>query len=234
MTKRLVIIPARGGSSRIKNKNIKNFFGKPIIFYSIKNALKSKLFKKIHVSTDSKKIIRSLKKINFNVDFMRPKKLASSTTPIYDVINYVTKKYEYQNLQYDEIWCLYPCSPLIVPSDLNKAAKIFKKINNKILISITEYPVPIEWSFKKDKKNNLTFLNKKALVKKSQNLEKKYYDTGNFLIFPRKLVMKNNFFNCKFYGYELTKDKSVDIDDPVDWKISEALYFSLKKNKKIV
>ena len=63
--KRLLIIPARGGSKRIKNKNIKKFKKRPIIFYTINNALKSKLFNKIHVSTDSnlvKKIVGKKKK----------------------------------------------------------------------------------------------------------------------------------------------------------------------------
>ena len=55
MIKRLAIIPARGGSKRIKNKNLKNFFGKPLIYYSILAAKKSKIFSEIHVSTDSKK-----------------------------------------------------------------------------------------------------------------------------------------------------------------------------------
>ena len=63
--KRLAIIPARGGSKRIKNKNLVNFNGKPIISYTIENAKKSKLFDKIHVSTDSEKILNYLKKKNY-------------------------------------------------------------------------------------------------------------------------------------------------------------------------
>ena len=62
-TRRLAIIPARGGSKRIKKKNIKQFLGKPIISYSIETALKSNLFSKIHVSTDSLEIKKYLKKI---------------------------------------------------------------------------------------------------------------------------------------------------------------------------
>ena len=62
LLKRLLIIPARGGSKRIKNKNIKKFKSKPIIYYTIENAIKSKLFNKIHVSTDSKKIEKIVKK----------------------------------------------------------------------------------------------------------------------------------------------------------------------------
>ena len=61
--KRLLIIPARSGSKRIKDKNIKNFYGKPIIYYSINAAIKSKLFHTIHVSTDSLKIKKNIRKI---------------------------------------------------------------------------------------------------------------------------------------------------------------------------
>ena len=57
MIRRLAIIPARKGSKRIKNKNIKLFFNKPILFYSIEKAIESKIFSSIHISTDSKKIL---------------------------------------------------------------------------------------------------------------------------------------------------------------------------------
>ena len=70
--KRLAIIPARSGSKRIKNKNIKKFIGKPIIFYSINSAIKSRLFEKIHVSTDDKKIQNKIESLGLNVDFLRP------------------------------------------------------------------------------------------------------------------------------------------------------------------
>ncbi len=93
MTSRLLIIPARGGSKRIKNKNIKLFFRKPIIYYPIRNAIKSKLFKHIHVSTDSLKIKKISHKAGAKVDFLRPKKLAKNNTPIIDVVNYVYNEF---------------------------------------------------------------------------------------------------------------------------------------------
>ena len=67
--KRLLIIPARSGSKRIKNKNIKFFFNKPMIHYSIQTALKSKLFDEIHVSTDSTKVLSFTSKFNLNNKF---------------------------------------------------------------------------------------------------------------------------------------------------------------------
>ena len=75
MTKRLLIIPARGGSKRIRNKNIKKFYKKPIIQYPLNSAKKSKLFNTIHVSTESKTIFTLVKKIGFKPDFLREKKL---------------------------------------------------------------------------------------------------------------------------------------------------------------
>ena len=73
---RLAIIPARGGSKRIKNKNLIDFNGKPIIKYTIDNANRSKLFDKIHISTDSNKILDYLKKYKINTEFKRLKKYA--------------------------------------------------------------------------------------------------------------------------------------------------------------
>ena len=66
---RLLIIPARSGSKRIKNKNIINFAGKPIIFYSIEAALKSKLFNKIHISSDSSSILKLCEKKKYLQNF---------------------------------------------------------------------------------------------------------------------------------------------------------------------
>ena len=76
MIKRLAIIPARGGSKRIPEKNIYNFYGKPIISYSLETASKSKLFDTIHVSSDSKKILNTVANLGYKTDFKRPKSLS--------------------------------------------------------------------------------------------------------------------------------------------------------------
>ena len=75
MKKPICIIAARNGSKRIKNKNIINFFGKPLISYSIQTALKSKLFEKVVVSTDSLKIAKIAEKYGAEAPFLRKKKI---------------------------------------------------------------------------------------------------------------------------------------------------------------
>ena len=123
--KRLAIIPARGGSKRILNKNIKNFCGKPIISYIIETASNTNLFSKIHISTEDKEIFNLVSSMGLVPDFERPKNLADDHTPLMPVIKYVVEKYKKINQTYEEVWLLFPCSPLITESDLN-GAELFR------------------------------------------------------------------------------------------------------------
>ena len=128
----LAIIPARGGSKRIKNKNIKNFFKKPIISYPINEAIKSKIFDKIIVSTDSDKIRKISQKFGANVFFKRPKKLSgdkvSDKLVIKHAIEWVTK--HIGKVRY--VCVIYPTAALIKKKDLKKSLIPLKK-NNGVL-----------------------------------------------------------------------------------------------------
>ena len=188
-----MIIPARGGSKRIKNKNIKKFKGKPIIYYALEAILKSKLFDIIHISTDSLRIKKVVEK-KIKVDFLRPKNLANNTTPIYKVILYVINYYKKKNFSFDEIWCMMPCAQNIKPKDLVKASIFFKSKKKKLpVFTVSKYKVPIEWANKLGRDNVLRALNKNKQMNRSQDLVEKYYDAGQFYIFPSNKIFKINF-----------------------------------------
>ena len=116
--KRLLIIPARSGSKRIKNKNIKNFVGKPMIYYPINTAIKSKLFTKIHVSTNSKKISKLAESFGVMNDFYRPKNLSNDKASLFPVYKFVVNNYLLLGQKFDEVWCILPCSPFLDKNDL--------------------------------------------------------------------------------------------------------------------
>ena len=84
----ICIIPARANSKRIKNKNIKNFCGKPIIYWSIQAAKKSKCFSKIIISSDSKKILNISEKFGAIKNNLRPRKISTDKSSMDDVIKY--------------------------------------------------------------------------------------------------------------------------------------------------
>ena len=225
--KRLLIIPARGGSKRIKNKNIKKFKKKPIIYYTINNAIKSKLFNKIHVSTESNLIKKIVEKKKINIDFMRTKKLSKDKTPLFEVYKYVVTEYKKIGFVFDEIWSIMPCAPNLNAKDLKRISIFYKKLKiKKPLLSISKYKVPIEWAYTINKKGELTSLSRKSQLLRSQDIEDKYYDAGQFYIYPGKKLIKLNFIkkNYNYIGYKLPFRKSIDIDDIEDWKIAEKLH----------
>ena len=225
--KRLAIIPARSGSKRIKNKNIKKFFSKPIILYSVNIAIRSKIFDKIHVSTDSNKISNLIEKNGLKVDFLRSKSKSKDKVPLIEVLKYVIEKYDKKKEYYDEIWLIYPCAPLTKKEDLLRANKKFSSTKKTYpLMSFREYDAPIEWSFKK-KGNIFVANNVKKLKTDSKKITKNYYESASFVVYKKNHIFKKNIIS-KYYNYIMPKNRSIDIDDNDDWKLAEALYL---KNK---
>lgn len=233
MIKRVAIIPARSGSKRIKNKNIKNFYGKPIIFYAIDALKKSKLFSKIYVSTDSNKIRNLVNKKNLNIKELRPKKFALDSSPTMQVLKYELKKMLKNKENYDEVWLVSACNPFLQIKDLKKSAKIFSKNKKSLsLITVAEYPAPIEWAFE-IKKNKLNPIQQNMFKVRSNKLTQKYYDCDSFAIFKTKEIYNSSKFgtNTKFIPYIIEREMAVDIDNLSDWKYAEKLYRLINKNE---
>jgi N-acylneuraminate cytidylyltransferase len=216
--KRILIVPARSGSQRLKNKNSKIFFSKPIITYSIESALKSKLFDDIIISSNDT-IIRNIsikykKKIIFD---QRPNELSKNNTPLLDVINYIFENYNCKKI-YNEIWILMPCAPLIDEKDLIEAAGKLK--NKKAITTVTENSIPIEWSYK-IKGGFLKPIFPGKMKKNSNSFGKSYQEVGVFAGWKTEYFKKN--FRTKKFNFTphiLNYFKSIDIDSQRDWDIA--------------
>ena len=227
MTKKLLIIPARIGSKRIKNKNIKKFRGKPIIEYSIETALNSKLFNEIHISTDSLFIKKITQKYSVNVDFLRPKKLSGDKIGLMNVFKFVVNKYKIQSKKFDEVWYLMPCAPLINSNDLVSASNYFKLKKASAMLAVSEYSSPIQRAFKLDKNKKLIPINKNKLKYRTQDLSKSYHDSGTFGVFKSNVFYNN--YKVSFLSYVISRNKGIDIDNMDDWKLAEKMFqFNLK------
>ncbi len=241
--KPVCIIPARKGSKRIKNKNIKLFLGKPLISYTIKIAKKSKLFSRIIVSTDSKKIARIAKNNGADVPFIRNKKISNDYATSIEVLLDCIHKIKSKNIKYH--FLLYPGAVLINKNDLVKAYQIIKKKKAQRLAVMTNYNVSPEGACKIIKNNFINFnwpkhntinsKRKKRLVKSSKII----HDTGSFYIYETKALLtaeKKKVANSYYFiskkkttYYLLHRLKSVDINTMEDFKFAEFLYkFNLK------
>ena len=188
MKKNICLIPARGGSKRIKDKNLKKIKNLPFIAHAIIKAKKSGIFDKVIVSTDSKKIMNISKKYGAICSTLRPKRLSNNFATIYEVI-----KFEFldKNLKnYDYIFCIYPCSgPQIKIKQFSKALKIIKNQKADHLLTTMEYDYPPQKALIKNNKSYMILKNKKYYKSRTQDLPKQYKDTGSLYIYTKKLLL---------------------------------------------
>ena len=160
----IAIIPARGGSKRIKNKNIKKFNKKPIIELTLEILKKSKIFNLIILSSDSPRICKLGKKIGFDLVLLRNKNLAKDATDTKSVIKQVIIDIS-KNIKVKNVCCVYPCNPFLQINDLKNCLKILKKNNSKFIFPVTNYSHPIDRAFKLNKSGEVKFLKKKMPTK---------------------------------------------------------------------
>lgn len=227
MTRRIAIIPARGGSKRIANKNIRDFCGKPMIAHILQVARESGLFDEIHVSTDSAEIRKTVENLGFHIEFMRPVELADDHTPIMPVLKYVTETYMSLGRQFDQVWLLMASAPLVQSSDLRQAAQLFDQAGGASpVLSVSEYPVPIEWAFNRAADGKMAPVQPGMFAVRSQDLGKKYFDAGVFVVFPVQAVLKSEGAgsDAGFIGHVIPKGSAIDIDDEADWALAEVLF----------
>lgn len=225
---KVAIIPARGGSKRIPKKNIKEFFGKPIIAYSIDCAIKSNIFDKIIVSTDCDIIADIAKKYGAEVPFKRPKELSDDFTGTDKVVEHTVRWLEESNESIELVCCIYATAPLITPIDLKKGFELIKTNKWDCVFAATTFSYPIFRSFKRLKGGGLKMIFPEHFVSRSQDLEEAYHDAGQFY------WAKSDYFKSKSNGFDENKEivklpsyRVQDIDTEEDWKRAEILYQSM-------
>jgi len=230
-TKKIAIIPARGGSKRIKNKNIANFCGRPMISYCLEAARESNIFDEIHVSTDSVEIVAIVEKLGFKVHFLRDQNLADDHTPIRPVLQWVLKEFQNQGTWYDDCCLLMPTAPMIEASDLVEGWKVYEANGReKFCLAVAPYECPIEWAMSRDDQGMLTPEYPGMFKVRSQDLGQKYFDTGTFIIYNSEILCSPYppEGDTNFVGHVISREKAVDIDTPEDWKLAEALFEAKK------
>lgn len=221
----IAIIPARGGSKRIPDKNIRLFCGKPIISYSIDAANKSKIFDRIIVSTDSERIAATAKEYGAEVPFMRPTELADDYADTDVVIQHALKWF----LENGEIikysCCIYATAPFIRSHYICEGFELMKKENATTAFSVTSYSSSIFRSLKINREGRLEMFWPENLNMRSQDLPEAYHDAGQFYWADvEKYLRIGRMFNSNSIPIILPRWLVQDIDTPEDWHRAELMY----------
>ena len=219
----LSLVVARKGSKGLKNKNIKNFLGKPLVSWSILASKKSRYVDYTLVSTDSNRIIKIAKSQGVNAPFKRPQKLAGDSALIKDVIFHAVrwlKKNE--RLKFNFLLLLQASSPLRTHKHIDKSIKYYfsnSKDKKETMISVTAVPKRTGWLLQAKNKYAYPMMKTKKRILKRQNLGN-YFLPNGAIYFCNLKEFSGSFHVKKTLYFEMSKEVSEDIDDINDFKRS--------------
>ena len=222
---RLALIPARGGSKRIPSKNIRLFYGKPILAYSIKAAMDSGCFDKIIVSTDDKETADIAREFGADVPFMRPVKISHDHATTADVIKHVIEWYQDTGIDIELICNIYATAPFIEPADIRKGLELMQTDPTaSYAITVTSFPFPIQRAMA-IRNGVVEMFQPEHLLSRSQDLEEAYMDAGQFSWGrPQAYLDDIPAFSAAARPIIIPRKRVQDIDTMEDWEYAEALY----------
>lgn len=231
---KLAVIPARGGSKRIRHKNIRPFAGKPIIAYSIQAALKCDLFDKVIVSTDDDKIANIARQFGAETPFLRPANLADDYTGTNTVVKHSISWYIERGIKVQYACCIYATAPFLHARYLKEGFKKLKNSDKAFVFSVTTFPFPIQRAIKIKAEGTVEAFFPENAEKRSQDLDEAYHDAGQFYWGKAESFLQDiEMFSVSSLPIVLPRYLVQDIDTLEDWRRAELMYQAyLKKNDK--
>ncbi len=225
----VAIIPARGGSKGMHGKNLLIVSGKPLIAWTIENALNSSKIDSVWVTSDSDEILTVAKSYGANI-ILRPASIsgdkATSEEAWIHAINEIQKRREV-----DLVVCMQPTSPIRGKNDLDEAIEMFISGDFDSMLSVTKIEDHFEWCSTSDGAKSINYDFKDR--KRRQDIQVKYLENGSFyLISPELLIANNNRLAGKIGFYEQDKYKMYQIDNAEDVKLCEAILNGYGYNEK--
>ncbi len=228
----LGIIPARGGSKSITHKNIVLVAGKPLIYYTIHEAQKSKLLDAIIVSTDDPKIAAVAKKYGADVPFLRPAKISGDKSKDIEFMRHALSWLKKNRGWEPEILVnLRPTSPLRTAEDIDKVIKLAIK-NKCSIVKTVSLPSPHNpfkmWLFNGNQTTMQPLLPTKHYKTLGTDISRQilplaYWQNGLVDAIRVKNIKAGKIFAGPVGGVITDHERSIDLDEPKDIKILEAL-----------
>jgi N-acylneuraminate cytidylyltransferase/CMP-N,N'-diacetyllegionaminic acid synthase len=224
----IAIIPARGGSKGLPDKNIKPFCGKPMIAYTIEAALAAKGIENVFVSTDSEEIAQISKEYGAEVPFLRPDKLAQDNSKVVDAFLYTIEKLNEEfGYNINEFIKLQPTSPLRKTLHIEEAINLFYENKPDSLISYVEMSHPPVWACKITDGKVSKYFEKESEPKNRQEITKAYMPNGSIYILKYSILKTTRqYITENTIPYIMGAEVSIDIDTDFDFQVASYLFKS--------
>jgi N-acylneuraminate cytidylyltransferase len=229
----LAIIPARGGSKRIPDKNIRPFCGRPIMAHSIEAARATGLFERIMVSTDSEKIAAVALAHGAELPFLREARLSDDKAGIDAVIADVLQRYRAMGQEFAYACCLFATAALVQPADIRRGLEAMREADARMSLSVTTFPYCIFRGLKLDEAGRAVLIWPENLARHSQEFPEAFHDAGQFFwVDTQRFENDGQRFLSDTVPVHLPRDRVQDIDTLEDWSRAEAIYQRLQGDAK--
>jgi CMP-N,N'-diacetyllegionaminic acid synthase len=225
----LAVIPARGGSKAIPQKNVIKLLGRPLLEYSIEQALRVDRLSKVVVSTDDENISEIAKKAGALVPFIRPLELATDEAQSAPVIKHALEFMEKQTqYEFGAVLMLQPTTPLRKAEHINKAIDMFLDNQEECdsVVSIVSVVGNHPFRMKRMIGNRLVSFIDQGFwdMRPRQSLPPVYIRNGAIYLNKREVILDQNcLIGSHCIGYEMSQEDSVNIDTPIDLLVAEKL-----------
>lgn len=232
--KSVAIITARSGSKGLKDKNIKELSGMPLIAYTIKAAIESRKFERIIVSTDSEEYARIAQKYGAEVPFLRSVQNSGDKANSWDVIREVVMHLEEKQEYYDEIMLLQPTSPLRTSEDIINSFALMDEKGANAVLGVTEMDHSPLWCNTLEEDLCMDHFQDSKSELPRQELPIYYRINGAIYLIRRQELNKKPMFADKCYAYIMPRERSIDIDTEFDFKVAECFLQSMSSQKALI
>jgi CMP-N,N'-diacetyllegionaminic acid synthase len=222
----LAVIPARGGSKGIPDKNIRPLAGKPLLAWTIAAAQAAGCLDRIVVSTDSETIAAIAHDYGAETPFLRPPELARDDTPTTDSVAHAARWLaEHQSYRPDLVMILQPTCPLRTADDIRQAVALFREQQAESVVAVCEAKQHPLWMKHLADDGRLTpYIADWEHATRRQGLPRVYALNGALYLIQREiLVAQNTVYPPRTFGYVMPKERSLDIDTPWDFHVAELL-----------
>lgn len=224
----LAVIPARSGSKRVPEKNVRQVDGKPLIAHTIEQADSADFVDEAVVSTDSETIRSIAKEHGGNAPFLRPSELATDTAPSSGVVSHALDWFERRGESFDTVVLLQPTSPLRTANDIDDVVQRLDNSDATSVVTVSSFETPPFWAVEEGPDGFLrSYFDEVDLwsnVTRSQDVPDLHHPNGAVMAATTDaFVNEQTFYTERTVGHKIPPERAIDIDKPYQLEIVRAV-----------
>ncbi len=221
----LCLMLARGGSKGVPGKNIKPLMGRPLMAYTIEAVQQAGFFDRFILSTDAPEIAAVAESYGVEVPFLRPAELSGDHASALDAIVHALKWVEAHDKKYDYVQYIFPTAPLRTAEDIRNGAEWLLHKKGDMVLSVCETDQPLAWMNTLPPDKSLkNFVPKEFRDHNRQDLPLSYRINGSIYVAKWEVFYeRRDWFDQNTYAYVMPRERSIDIDSPLDFKLAELM-----------